>query len=556
MMRNLLTVIGICAALAVNAQMKPRTVVQVNSDITANTTWNGQSIYVLNGLIKVMDGVTLTIEPGCVVKGGKASDGSNATALFLQMGGRVNAIGTKEKPIIFTSGQPKGDRSYGDWGGVIIFGRAPVNKANPQYEGGVIPGTFGGNQPNDNSGTFKYCRIEFAGFPFEQDRELNSLTMCGVGRGTTIEYIQTSYNFDDAYEWFGGTVNAKYLVAFKTNDDDWDCDLGWTGNVQFGVSLADTAQADVSTKNGWEIDNDAPGSPDTPRTRAVFSNITTIGAFINGAADSARRSSLHGRGAHTRRNNNVSIFNSIFLGWREGIRMDGTTTFSNFATSAAGLDAVALDSTGFMQNNITAGHVRDFNGAGGVSASDFQTFFENAANNNRVLASASALMLTAPWRYNNPDFRPMAGSPALSGSAFTNPKLPSSFFTPTTYVGAFGQNENWMEEWTEWDPVNAEYDMYDATGLEKLSSAVNLVVYPNPSNGIVNIDFDLLYDENISVSVFDMTGKMVRNAINATEMAAGSNRISLDISDLNNGLYFVALSGNKGTQMVKVTLAR
>ncbi|HYG15400.1 MAG TPA: hypothetical protein VEC12_06560, partial [Bacteroidia bacterium] len=370
MKRLSLTVIGLLFCVITFAQTTKQTVL-VDANITANTTWTADKIYLLKGIIRVTNGTVLTIEPGTVVKGGPAADGSNATCLVIEQGGRINAIGTTDKPIVFTSAQPKGQRSYGDWGGIVIFGKAPVNKTNPQYEGGVVPGTYGGADAADNSGTLKYCRIEFAGYPFEQDRELNSLTMCGVGSGTTIEYVQNSYNNDDAFEWFGGTVNANHLIAFRTNDDDWDVDQGYSGKVQFGVSLCDVDVADVSTKNGFEVDNDAGGTTETPKTAAVFSNMTVIGAYTT-KADS--RSSLHGRGAHLRRNNEISVFNSVIMGWKEGIRMDGINTFDNFTGG-----------NGNLMNNIIAGSVADLNVAAGVDLTAFTTYINTVANGNRVL---------------------------------------------------------------------------------------------------------------------------------------------------------------------------
>lgn len=516
-------------------------VVNVNSNITANTTWTADKIYLLSGIIRVQDGATLTIEPGTVVKGGQAPDQSNATCLLIDRGGKIYAVGTPQKPIIFTSGQPAGQRDYGDWGGIVIFGKAKVNKTNPQYEGGVIPGNYGGDNDADSSGALKYCRIEFAGYPFEQDRELNSLTMCGVGNKTLIEYVQCSYNNDDAFEWFGGSVNAKHLVAYRTNDDDWDVDQGFSGKVQFGVSLADTGIADISTKNGFEIDNDPGGTDDGPKTSGIFSNMTTIGAYIE---TTDTRNALHGRGGHIRRNSEVSIFNSVFMGWKEGIRMDGTNTFGNYQNNAA-----------YLQNNILAGNVANFNGAGSVVTADFQAYFENAVNNNRLLAASSALMLANPYNYGNPDFRPAAGSPALSGAAFTNAKLTDPFFNATTYVGAFAQNDTWADGWTEFDPVNANYDELP-TGLNDLGSISALQVYPNPSSSAINLSFDLNAPEVVNVTLTDITGKVVLTLAHNQAMMAGAQNLSGDIGTLNNGIYFLQIRSVSGARIVKVVISK
>jgi hypothetical protein len=546
------TLFGMLAACSLFAQTPvAKQVVNVNNNISANATWTEDKIYVLNGIIRIDSGVTLTIEPGTVVKGGVAPDQSNATCLLVGPRGKLNAIGTKEKPIVFTSGQKKGERDYGDWGGIVMFGRAPVNKSNAQYEGGVIPGTYGGNDPMDNSGTLKYVRVEFAGYPFEQDRELNTLTMCGVGAGTTIEYIQASYNFDDAFEWFGGNVNCKYLIAYKTNDDDWDVDQGYSGKVQFGVSLADLDVADVSTKNGFEVDNDPSGSNDQPKTSGIFSNMTTIGAFTT---TSDTRDGLHGRGAHIRRNAEIGIHNSIIMGWREGIRMDGNNTFARFRS----------DGIGKIQNNIIAGNVKQLDGrnvSSGVTTdftADFTTYFDSTANANRKLASNSDVMLANPYRYGNPDFRPTAGSPALTGASFAGL---DSWFTTTSYVGALSQNDTWMDTWTEFDPINAEYDFYTpedtVSSLKKsFEPVLNLSVYPNPVNSKLNVEFDLLKGQTVSVIITDIMGRVVMNLNQGDFYQAGMHKLTADISTLNNGTYFLNIRSETGTTTKTLSVAK
>src|SRR4028119_503940 len=176
-------------------------------DITTNTTWTNNNIYLLNGIVYVNSGVTLTIEPGTIIKGSFANQG----ALVIRQGGRINAAGTPTQPIVFTSEKPAGMRQPGDWGGLIICGNAPTNRTgNPTIEGGT-QATYGGTNPADNSGVLQYVRIEYPGIPFLPGNEINGLTLGGVGSGTTIDHIQVTASGDDSFEWFGGTVNAKYL---------------------------------------------------------------------------------------------------------------------------------------------------------------------------------------------------------------------------------------------------------------------------------------------------------------------------------------------------------
>lgn len=207
-----------------------------------------------------------------MIKGDKQTKAS----LIVERGGKLFAQGTQTEPIVFTSAQPAGQRKPGDWGGVIICGQARNNQSEMQIEGG--PRTkHGGNNDADNSGVFSYARIEFAGYPFKADQEINGLTMGSVGSGTKIDHVQVSFSNDDSFEWFGGAVNCKYLVAYKGWDDDFDTDNGFSGKVQFGLAVRDPKIADQSQSNGFESDNCSDGAKVEPYTTATFSNITFVG---------------------------------------------------------------------------------------------------------------------------------------------------------------------------------------------------------------------------------------------------------------------------------------
>ncbi|RZK35197.1 MAG: T9SS C-terminal target domain-containing protein, partial [Hymenobacter sp.] len=212
--------------------------VTVNAPITTNTTWSASSKYLLKGYVYVRSGATLTIEAGTVIFGDKDTKG----ALIVEPGAMLMAIGTAAKPIVFTSNQPKGSRNYGDWGGLIIAGNAPVNSivngVQPTIEGGPTT-KYGGTNATDNSGVLQYVRLEFGGVAFSPNNEVNGLTLAGVGSSTVLDHIQVSYSGDDSFEWFGGTVNAKYLVSHRCFDDDFDTDNGFSGKIQFGVALRD-----------------------------------------------------------------------------------------------------------------------------------------------------------------------------------------------------------------------------------------------------------------------------------------------------------------------------
>jgi hypothetical protein len=233
----------------------------------------------------MVNDATMTIEPGVTVKGSYI--GNDVGALIITRGAKINANGTADLPVVFTSNSPN-PRS-GDWGGIVILGKASVNAsfsgANTiEVEGGINnsfnDGIAGGGtsvNDDDSSGALRYVRIEFAGYAYQPDKEINSLTMAAVGRKTVIDNVQVYYAKDDAFEWFGGTVNCSHLIAYKTQDDDFDTDNGYSGKVQFGIVIRDSLIADISNSEAFESDNNSSGSAASPKTTAVFSNITAVG---------------------------------------------------------------------------------------------------------------------------------------------------------------------------------------------------------------------------------------------------------------------------------------
>ena len=255
--------------------------VTVQGAITANTTWSKSSYYLLKGNVYVQAPAELTIEAGTIIYGDKVSKG----ALVINRGAKIHAVGTAAAPIVFTSSAPKTFRNYGDWGGVVILGKAVNNQSASQTIEGISAtsgddGKYGGTDDADNSGELQYARIEFAGIALSTDNELNGLTLGSVGSGTKIDHIQVSYSGDDSYEWFGGKVNAQYLIAYKGWDDDFDTDFGFTGNVQYAVSHRDANNGDKSGSNGFESDNDGAGnqaSVKSPLTAPKFSNVSWFG---------------------------------------------------------------------------------------------------------------------------------------------------------------------------------------------------------------------------------------------------------------------------------------
>lgn len=431
--------------------------------INADTILRKQNTYILKGLVYIVGNHTMTIEPGTVIKG--SYSGSDVAALVITRGSRINARGTAMEPIIFTSASP--NPQSGDWGGIVICGRASVNTSyngtpnTIQVEGGIDNASGdgiggGGTSPDDddNSGVLSYVRIEFAGYAFQPDKEINSLTLAAVGRGTTIDHIQIVYAKDDAIEWFGGTVNCKYLITYKTQDDDFDTDNGYSGKVQFGIIIRDSLIADISNSEAFESDNNSGGTTATPKTTAIFSNITAIGP----RATTANVGNSLFRGAtHIRRNTAISIFNTIILGWPRGIELDATTGTS----TALNIE----DSTLRLRNITIAGCATPtrFSGTAGATISNdaaFNTWFTQPYFGNDILPNASDAKLIQPFNYSAPDPTPFAGSNGnqkiLSGGGFTDNRFSGdTFFDKTaTFRGGVapaGDLANWWKGWTKWN---------------------------------------------------------------------------------------------------------
>jgi hypothetical protein len=417
----------------------------LKGEITSYTKLTNDRTWRLKGYVYVTNNAILEIEAGTVIK----SDTTEKGALIVERGAKIIANGTSNQPVIFTSGKSAGQRAPGDWGGIIILGKARINQPGGEatIEGGVSRKYGGGvnAKDDDNSGVLRYVRIEFAGVAAQPNSEINGLTLGGVGRGTVIENIQVSYANDDAYEFFGGTVNCKNLVALATADDDFDFDFGYTGMIQFAVAIRDPKFVDAGDAgNGIECDNENPYSGRTPFTRPVLSNFTIIGP--NNAAGTAAN---HNFGNRWRRGTRFVFNNSILLGSQKG-------GFSIESNAAAG--AYKRGESEFKNNIIYS--VKDSVRTGSDVASDTltksQMLLKVASDGCNLVSIAEAFNLLAnPFNLTNPDFRPSSGSIAFNGAFFSG-DLANSFFQSTTFRGAFGI-QNWLAGWTFFDPKNGNY---------------------------------------------------------------------------------------------------
>jgi hypothetical protein len=454
-----------------------RPVINKSGNITASETWTSDNIYLIQGFLYVKSGATLTIQPGTIIKGADASADPTGQqkggTLIIEAGAKIEARGTATNPIVFTSNKAAGQRKHGDWGGIVIIGRAPHNRpGSTAFEGGISGqlGTF--NEPADNSGTFQYVRIEFPGIALTPNNEINGLTLYGVGSGTTMSHIQISYSGDDAFEWFGGTVDMKNLVTLRTWDDDFDADWGYTGRVQYGVALRDPNVADQSGSNAFETDNfGGNGQAATPaannglpQTAPVFANFSAF-AFSGtpSNAPTSGGSGAYQSAIHHRRNSNLALFNSVFAGFPEGIRLDngqsGTPAVNGTGTSQL-ITNNTLQLRGIvLANTEIPGSTTAVRGAAGITNAQAQTYFSTAAFANQVIPStqvATLLLNAQSFNLTAPAFTLGTGSPLLTGAVWDG-KGADAFFTKEPFRGAFGTT-NWTAGWVNWDPQNTPYN--------------------------------------------------------------------------------------------------
>jgi len=391
--------------------------------------------YILKGYVFVNNRATIRFAAGSVI----VSDTIQKGALIVERNSRVFAEGTATEPIVFTSGKPAGSRKPGDWGGIVLLGNAPTNRSTtPIIEGG-INSEYGGSVVADNSGILKYVRIEFAGIAADPNSEINGLTCGGVGSGTVLEHIQVSYGNDDAYEFFGGTVNPKNIIAFATADDDFDFDFGFTGRLQFGISLRDPKFVDGGDAgNGIECDNDGTGTVVTPRTRPQISNFTFCGP--NGAEGVL---SNHNFNTRWRRSTLFVLRNSILMGYQKaGFQLESDSTAAAY-----------LDGRSRFRHNLVHAVAEPYrSGSTLIAAADMKTKAEGL-DSCKTYTAATDIQLENPFNLAAPNFAPKAGSPALGAASFFG----FTGFTATTYVGALDGTTNWLTGWTSFTPQTNTY---------------------------------------------------------------------------------------------------
>jgi hypothetical protein len=429
----------------------------ITGNITTDRTLHSDTVYTLVGYVKVQSRAVLTIEPGTRIVGDAPTPGSS---LWILRGARIEANGTAAEPIVFTSAKPAGSRAPGDWGGLIIVGNGIINRgdANTLTEGpaGVSEAYGGGNNNNDNSGTLRYVRIEFAGYDVSQGggQELNALSLYAVGRGTTLEYVQTMAGLDDSFEWFGGAVDGRYLVSYESGDDHFDASEGYVGRNQFLIGFQSQRLVPApgtgtfsSDPRGFEIDgcepktgsscSITPGSVSTPYTMPVFANFTIIGtgnlASIPG----------DGNGMVLRRGTGGNWYNGIVARWK-GIGISVRDQWSDTLLSQRD----SLNIVGVLLSQ---------NGGNYDSTSNFGTRAKFASDGHTEYAAGVAVDTLLGINLNPAglDWTPKAGSPATTGGNTVAVARVSGYFSNswvnTSYRGAADPaGAKWWQGWTSY----------------------------------------------------------------------------------------------------------
>ena len=538
--------------LMASASLKAQTIVNiVDADLNAGQTynWTNNNIYVLDGLVFVEDGAILNIEAGTTVKFTPRADVGNPSALVICRGAKIFANGTAAAPIIFTAEaddmadpQDLGPTDNALWGGIVLLGQAyTIKNGNTEVNVEGIPTTeprgvygmpAGSNVDNDNSGVLRYVSIRHGGRQIATGSELNGLSLGAVGSGTTLEYIDIYANSDDGIEFFGGTVNLKYASVAFTEDDCYDWDESWKGKGQFWFSI----QRDDIADAGWECDGSTPDDL-TPASDPIVYNATHIGSGPGATASNPI-------GWLFRAGTRGYASNSIVTEMKgKGIEVQDKPT--NTSDAYAQLLAGELTIKNNLFHNIGSTTVIDGTSNGIIritaSADDATAaaLINHLTTNSNQVANPSLYGIS---RTQNGllDPRPSGTGAAYSTSLDTYP-AGDAFFTTVNYKGAFSTSstELWL---TGWSSLAKNGHLVNVTGINEYNNVLHsLVLFPNPSNGILNIGYES--NGNVVVQIINSQGQLAKVIYNNT---SASGVQTLDVSDLSKGLYFISFTnGNQ-----------
>ena len=556
MLKRIATTLLLCWPLLALGQT---TLEITDADVDGDVVWTADNEYVLVGRVFVEEGETLTIEPGTVVKGRFNADPAQAAALIVARGGKIFAEGTQTNPIVFTAESDDvsdpadlGPTDRGLWGGVILLGRASINTTDGEGEIEGIPvtegrGAYGGGDTpddDDNSGVLRYVSIRHGGAALAPGDEINGLTFGAVGSGTTVEFVEVLSNDDDCFEWFGGTVNTRYLVGAFCSDDTFDYDEGFRGHHQFWFSL----QGADDAGSGGEHDGGTDPEDGMPFSQPVVYNATFIGPGVG--------SGLNDAAVNIRDNAGGKYFNSIFTE-SEGVALrledlgSGEDSFARFeAGELAFTNNIFFDfGAGTTASDIFV--VTDSDG--NVQATSTTAFVDYLTANANALVDPQLVGISRTTD-GGLDPRPAAGSPALTSPVAAYPD--TGFFTPVSFIGAFG-SDAWVGGWTGLAELGVLADI--GTDIEVLDEVPTRSAlrqnYPNPFNPVTTIEFAVEQAQRVRLAVYDLLGREVAVLVDGMQ-PAGTFRVPFDATDLASGLYLYRLEAAPGVQTRTMMLVK
>jgi hypothetical protein len=508
----------------------------ISSNITTNTTLSATTLYRIEGCIHVTNGHTLTLPAGTTVMFEK----SVSAALIIDKGAELVVNGTSTSPVIFTSDQTPGNKAYGDYDGLIIEGQAPnnVSGGSISLSGRTCSSLSGGGTTSaDNSGTIEYLRIEYPKY---------GITLLSVGSGTTIDHVQVSYAANDAYQFMGGTVNTKYLISLNTKGADFRYEYGYVGLQQFLLADRRDAGAHTSTgdaANSIVMANNETGSSytGTPMTHPVISNFTLIGPLhCNTGINSDFKN-----GVLLQHNTEAGLYNGFVDGWTTGLLISENPTINNVLVSKK----IHFESSSFYENTPDFSSSGTWSGSAcATSVSDWMMGTHTCSQNGNQQApytSGVGLSSTICGNYATtaPSFELSTNS--LDGSDYIDyDELSNEFFDNTPdYRGALSSSSDWTASWTNWNPSAfnpcPEGKMIKSTAVNNLTTdnIAGLQLAPNPSNGTTYAIFSTPMDGNITISVVDNAGRVLRTT--QSDVAKGNQHIAVETKGLAAGIYII-----------------
>ncbi|CAN5901762.1 hypothetical protein BH24GEM1_BH24GEM1_16080 [soil metagenome] len=423
-------------------------VATLSGSITADRTLFADTVYTIQGVVKVSNGAVLTIQPGTRLEGDSETAGSS---LWILRGSQLDAEGSAAEPIVFTSNRPEGSRAPGDWGGVILVGNGIINRegvVNTEGPAEIAENYGGGTDNADNSGTIRYVRIEFAGYDISGggNSELNSLSMYAVGSGTTVEYVESLAGLDDSFEWWGGAVDSRYLLSYEAGDDHFDSSEGHVGRHQFLIGFQSTRlEPAVGTgvvatdPQGFEMDGCAGsgcanGTRSEPFTDPIFANVTLVG-------NPAEPQTSGGRGIVLRRGHMGFLSNLVLARWVHAVSVRDTSV------------TLAIRDSANIVNTILAENAAAYEGSSDPAFTDaeFTTLF--SADNHRTAATAASVITNlTPGSF---DWSP-TGDAATGCNTVGIPAEydVTNFFGGTLalpeYCGGAAPGDTWYQGWTSY----------------------------------------------------------------------------------------------------------